>query len=116
MLCASKRSRRAAPRSKPSNTRGVSTAKQLRNNSIARNRKCPSTPQAVSFSADSSGVTLAVAASNHDVCAFGRWSVNAGAEYVTMAHVNPCRAVDAPVDGWTSEAGGAASDLPDENS
>jgi hypothetical protein len=33
-----------------------------------------------------------------------------------MAHVNPCRAVDAPVDGWTSEAGGAASDLPDENS
>jgi hypothetical protein len=76
----------------------------------------PSTPQAVSFSADSSGVTLAVAASNHDVCAFGRWSVNAGAEYVTMAHVNPCRAVDAPVDGWTSEAGGAASDLPDENS
>jgi hypothetical protein len=76
----------------------------------------PSTPHAVSFTSDRSGVTLAVAASNHDVCAFARWTVNSGAEYVTMAHVNPCRAVDAPENGWTPEAGGAASDLPDENS
>jgi hypothetical protein len=77
----------------------------------------PSTgPHAVSFTSDSSGVMLAVAASNHDVCAFARWTVDAGAEYVTMAHVNPCRAADAPDDGWTAEAGGAASDLPDENS
>ena len=59
--------------------------------------------------------TIAVAATNKDVCAFGRWAAGAGAEYVTMAHVKTCRAIDAPTAGWAAEAGGAASDLPDDN-
>jgi hypothetical protein len=58
-------------------------------------------------------VTMAVAASNHDVCAFGQWSAGAPPRYVTMGHEPSCAAVDAPAQGWSSEPGGAASDLPD---
>lgn len=74
----------------------------------------PSTgPQVVSFE-DANGVaTIAVGASNKDVCAFGRWSPNTTPTYVTMAHLPACRAVDAPASGWSTEPGGAASDLPD---
>jgi hypothetical protein len=60
-------------------------------------------------------VTMAVAASNHDVCAFGQWSPGGTPRYVTMGHEPSCAAIDAPNAGWSSEAGGAASDLPDEN-
>jgi hypothetical protein len=76
----------------------------------------PSTaPTVVSIDGAATSATIAVAATNHDVCAFGRWTLGANAEYVTMAHLKTCRAVDAPADGWNAEAGGAASDLPDDN-
>ena len=60
-------------------------------------------------------VTIAVSASNHDICAFGQWTANGVAQYVTMAHLPSCAAVNAPQTNWSSEAGGAASDLPDPN-
>lgn len=76
----------------------------------------PSTDSHVVSVAQSAGVvTVAVAASNHDVCAFAQWSPGASPLYVTMAHEPSCAAVDAPKTGWSSEAGGAASDLPDAN-
>jgi hypothetical protein len=74
----------------------------------------PSTDSAVISVAQNPGsVTIAVAASNHDVCAFGQWSSDGTVRYVTMAHETECAAVNAPSIGWSSEAGGAASDLPD---
>jgi len=60
-------------------------------------------------------ITVAVSASNKDVCAFGRWSKYSVPEYVSMAHLPSCDAADAPLAGWSHEAGGAASDLPDES-
>jgi hypothetical protein len=69
----------------------------------------------VSVGQSAGAVTIAVAASNHDVCAFGQWSPATGAaRYVTTAHQTTCAAVNAPSAGWSSEAGGAASDLPDD--
>ena len=50
-------------------------------------------------------VTMAVAASNHDVCAFGQWSTGAPPRYVTMGHEPSCAAVDAPAQGWSAEPG-----------
>jgi hypothetical protein len=76
----------------------------------------PSTdPHTISVAQSEDVETIAVAASNHDVCAFGRWSTGTTAQYVTMAHEPTCAAVDAPSAGWSSDAGGAASDLPDDN-
>ncbi len=72
-------------------------------------------PHTVSVVQNPANVTIAVAASNHDVCAFGRWSNNVPPVYVTMAHQQSCAAVDAPATGWTTQAGGAGSDLPDDN-
>ena len=69
----------------------------------------------VSVAQNGGVVTIAVAASNHDVCAFGQWWPGATPQYVTMAHEPSCAAADAPRSGWSSEAGGAASDLPDDN-
>ncbi|MDQ1447757.1 MAG: hypothetical protein QOC79_728, partial [Actinomycetota bacterium] len=69
----------------------------------------------VSVAQNGDVVTIAVAASNHDVCAFGQWWPGATPQYVTMAHEPSCAAADAPGSGWSSEAGGAASDLPDDN-
>ncbi|MDP9332615.1 MAG: hypothetical protein M3Q30_04795 [Actinomycetota bacterium] len=69
----------------------------------------------VSVAQDGGVVTIAVAASNHDVCAFGQWWPGARPQYVTMAHEPSCAAANAPRTGWSSEAGGAASDLPDDN-
>jgi hypothetical protein len=76
----------------------------------------PSTdPHTVSVSARADGVTIAVAAPNHDVCAFGRWSpTTRTAQYVTMGHQSTCAAVNAPAVGWSGQAGGAGSDLPDD--
>jgi hypothetical protein len=67
----------------------------------------------VGTGADGSTVTVAVEASNHDICAFGRWVPGGTPEYVTMEHEPSCRAASAPAAGWSTEAGGAASDLPD---
>jgi hypothetical protein len=68
----------------------------------------------VSVVQNAGNVTIAVAASNHDVCAFGQWSSNASPVYVTMAHQHSCAAVNAPSTGWSTQPGGASSDLPDD--
>jgi len=71
-------------------------------------------PHTVSVAQNPGSVTVAVAASNHDVCAFGQWSTAGTVQYVTMGHEDACAAANAPSVGWSSEAGGAASDLPDD--
>jgi hypothetical protein len=68
----------------------------------------------VSVSQYDSVVTIAVSASNKDICAYGRWAVGGTPVYVTMAHEPSCAATTAPADNWSTEAGGAASDLPDD--
>ncbi len=69
----------------------------------------------ISVAQNAGVVTIAVAASNHDVCTFGQWSpATSTAQYVTMGHEPTCAAVDAPSAGWSGQAGGAASDLPDD--
>ena len=73
-----------------------------------------SDPKVVSVAQSGNVVTIAVDASSHDVCAFGQWSPEAAPLYVTMAHVPTCAAVDVPSAGWSTEAGGAGSDLPDD--
>lgn len=76
----------------------------------------PSTsPKIVSVMQSGGVVTVAVAASNHDVCAFGQWSVGVTPLYVTMEHQDSCAASEAPVTGWSTQAGGAGSDLPDDS-
>jgi hypothetical protein len=61
-------------------------------------------------------VTIAVAGtSTKNICAFARWIPPAPPQYVTMARLSKCAAADAPTEGWSTEAGGAASDLPDES-
>jgi hypothetical protein len=81
---------------------------------VAGNQPSPD-PHTVSVVQNPADVTVAVAASNHDVCAFGRWARSATPVYVTMGHQQSCAAVNAPTTGWTTQAGGAASDLPDDN-
>jgi hypothetical protein len=71
-------------------------------------------PKVVSVARSAGTVTIAVDASSHDVCAFGQWSPNTTPLYVTMAHVPTCAAVDAPGAGWSTQPGGAGSDLPDD--
>ncbi len=73
-----------------------------------------SDPHTVSVAQSNGNVTIVVAASNHDVCAFGRSSPSVDPTYVTMAHIRTCAAVDAPTIGWSNQPGGAASDLPDD--
>jgi hypothetical protein len=72
-------------------------------------------PHTVSVLQNTADVTIAVAATNHDVCAFGRWAKNTTPIYVTMGHQQSCAAVNAPTIGWSTQPGGAASDLPDDN-
>jgi hypothetical protein len=67
----------------------------------------------VSVQQNGSTVTIAVTASNHDVCAFGQWTPGSTPQYVTMGHESICTATAAPSAGWSTQAGGAASDLPD---
>ena len=75
----------------------------------------PSTDSHVVSVAQGAGtITIAVAASNHDICAFGQWlPASRTPQYVTMAHQPSCAATNAPTAGWSDQAGGAASDLPD---
>jgi hypothetical protein len=68
----------------------------------------------ISFDDTQGVVTVAVSTSSREVCAFGRYTIGGGPSYVTMANLPQCRAIDAPAEGWSAEAGGAASDLPDE--
>jgi hypothetical protein len=72
-------------------------------------------PKIVSVRDSGGVVTIAVAGSNHDVCAFGQWSVGVTPLYVTMEHQDTCAANQAPVTGWSTQAGGAGSDLPDDS-
>ncbi len=71
-------------------------------------------PHTVSVGQRGSTVTVAVSASNKDICAYAQWAPNATPLYVTMAHEPSCAATTAPTVGWSTEAGGAASDLPDD--
>jgi hypothetical protein len=71
-------------------------------------------PGTVSFENQPGVMTIAVGATNK-MCAFGRWSPPNGPEYVTLSNVAHCRASGAPSAGWSTEPGGAAFDLPDEN-
>jgi len=71
-------------------------------------------PHTVSVGQNGTTITVAVSGSNKDICAYGRWSPNATPMYVTMAHEPSCAATTAPNVGWSSEPGGAASDLPDD--
>jgi len=57
---------------------------------------------------------IAVSGTNKDICAYGRWTMAGGPTYVTMAHVKSCTATSAPPDGWSTIAGGAAQDLPND--
>ena len=94
--------------------RGALAAAQPDYTWIAGNQ--PSTDShTVSVAQNPGNVVIAVAASNHDVCAFGKWAPNARPVYVTMAHEQTCAAVNAPSIGWSPQAGGAESDLPDDN-
>ena len=68
----------------------------------------------ISLASNQGVVVIAVAASNHSICAFGRRQAPAAPEYVTMANMPQCRAANAPNVGWSTEPGGAASDLPDD--
>jgi hypothetical protein len=73
----------------------------------------PSTTNTVVSITSGAGIdVIAVAGTNRDICAFGRWSPNFGSEYVTMAHVDTCSATNAPASGWSTQAGGSAQDLP----
>ena len=112
-----RRSRRGAPRSRrwsrsaaaiSANSR---TCSRTTSGSRATRRRATRTSSPLRQNAGS--VTIAVAASNHDVCAFGQWTPDGAVRYVTMAHETACAAVNAPSIGWSSEPGGAASDLPD---
>ncbi len=80
---------------------------------VAGNQPSPDS-HTVSVTQNPGDVTIAVAASNHDVCAFGRWAQNSPPVYVTMAHQHSCAAVNAPSAGWSTQPGGASSDLPDD--
>lgn len=55
---------------------------------------------------------IAVAGTDRDICAFGRWTPTLGSEYVTMAHQPNCAATNAPTSGWSPLTGGSAEDLP----
>jgi hypothetical protein len=73
----------------------------------------PSTTNTVVSITTGTGIdVIAVSGTDRDICAFGRWSPTIGSEYVTMAHVDNCSATNAPTNGWTSQAGGSAQDLP----
>jgi len=72
-------------------------------------------PRTVSVTQNGGQVIIAVPASNHDICAFGQWSPDTTPLYVTMEHEPTCAAVDAPSAGWSTQPGGANSDLPDDN-
>ncbi len=73
----------------------------------------PSTTNTVISLTSGTGIdVIAVSGTDRDICAFGRWSPAIGTEYVTMAHVDNCSATNAPTNGWSSQPGGRAQDLP----
>lgn len=71
-------------------------------------------PMEVSFAQTNDGVAIAISTSSREMCAFGKWAPGAVSQYVTMGNVSSCRAIDAPASGWSTLAGGSASDLPPE--
>jgi len=71
-------------------------------------------PHEVSMSQSGPVVTIAIAASNKNVCAFGHFQLGQVSQYVTMANMHSCKATDAPTQGWSTLAGGSSADLPPE--
>ena len=69
-------------------------------------------PTQVSYDQTADGVTIAIAASSKDVCAYAKWSPGQVSQYVTMLNDTTCRADQPPAAGWSTLAGGANSDLP----
>lgn len=69
-------------------------------------------PHVVSFATTNDTATIAIGATNHDVCAFGRLPYGGVGQYVTESNVSSCTAADAPTTGWSDLAGGSGSDLP----
>ena len=69
-------------------------------------------PTQVSYVQTADGVTIAIAASSKEVCAYGKWSPGQTSQYVTMLNDTVCRADQPPAAGWSTLAGGANSDLP----
>jgi hypothetical protein len=84
------------------------------NYTYIRGDQASTDPQTVSVAQNQSTVTIAVSGSNKDICAYGRWAPGSTPVYVTMAHEPACAATTAPNVGWSTEPGGAASDLPDD--
>ena len=73
----------------------------------------PSTTNTVVSITSGTGIdVLAVSGTDHDICAYGRWSPTLGSEYVTMEHVSTCSAATAPTSGWSQLPGGSNQDLP----
>jgi hypothetical protein len=73
----------------------------------------PSTTNTVVSITSGAGIdVLAVSGTDHDICAYGRWSPTLGSEYVTMEHVSTCAATTAPTSGWSQLPGGSNQDLP----
>lgn len=73
----------------------------------------PSTTNTIISTTSGTGIdVIAVAGTDKDICAFGRWSPTLGSEYVTMAHEPNCTATNTPTTGWSTQAGGSAQDLP----
>ena len=73
----------------------------------------PSTTDTIVSITSGQGIdVLAVSGTDRDICAFGRWSPTLGSDYVTMAHVTGCAAVNAPTTGWSQLPGGSNQDLP----
>jgi hypothetical protein len=69
-------------------------------------------PTQVSYQQTADGVTIAIAASSKEVCAYGKWSPGQVSQYVTMLNDTTCRADQPPASGWSTLAGGANTDLP----
>ena len=69
-------------------------------------------PTQVSYEQTTDRVTIAIAASSKEVCAYGKWSPGQVSQYVTMLNDTVCRADQPPAAGWSTLAGGANSDLP----
>jgi hypothetical protein len=68
----------------------------------------------VSVGQDQNGITIAITAANKQVCAFGRWSPSSAPTYVDVEYQRVCAADQAPDTGWSTQAGGSNTDLPDD--
>ena len=68
----------------------------------------------VSLTQGGTVTTIAIAASNKEICAYAHFQAGQPSQYVTMLNDKSCKAVDAPSDGWSPLPGGSSADLPPE--